>query len=417
MTLHEATRHVPVLLIVAAAPLALADAQAQSAPQTFGADVAFLQEHTDVIVLGRGSSRIAVVPQYQARVMTSTTGGETGPSFGWLNYKVIAQGLLSAAQRRGRLEEHIYVFGGEERFWLGPEGGQFGIYFRPGAKFDFADWHTPAAIDTEPFKLVEQTRHTAVFSHACALVNHSGTRFSLGIDRTVRVLTSDALHSTIGGALPEGVQAVGYETDNRITNRGKSAWTKRGGMLSIWLLGMYKPSPNTTVVIPLKAGSEEELGPQVNDKYFGAVPAEFLQVKEDVVLFKGDGTRRGKIGISPQRAKGIAGSYDADGGVLTLVTYNVPEDSVGYVNSMWEIQREPFKGDVINAYNDGSPAPGQPPLGPFYELETSSPAAPLKPGETLQHRQQTVHIVGPAQQLDAVSRATLGIGLDAIKRF
>ncbi len=96
---------------------------------TFGADVAFLKQHTDVVVLSRGDSQLAIVPQYQGRVMTSTTGGAEGPSFGWLNYRVIAQGLLTADQRRGKLEDHIYVFGGEERFWLGPEGGQFGIYF------------------------------------------------------------------------------------------------------------------------------------------------------------------------------------------------------------------------------------------------------------------------------------------------
>ena len=49
---------------------------------------------------------------------------------------------------------------------------------------------------------------------------------------------------------------------------------------------------------------------------------------------------------------------------------------------MWEMQREPFKGDVINSYNDGPPAPGKPPLGPFYELETSSPALSLSPASS-----------------------------------
>ena len=55
------------------------------------------------------------------------------------------------------MEDHIYVFGGEERFWLGPEGGQYAIYFAPGAKFEFDAWHTPPLIDTEPFDLVSST--------------------------------------------------------------------------------------------------------------------------------------------------------------------------------------------------------------------------------------------------------------------
>ena len=59
--------------------------------------------------------------------------------------------------------------------------------------------------------------------------------------------------------------------------------------------------------------------------------------------------------------------------MLTLVQYDQPEGATDYVNSMWEIQKEPFAGDVVNSYNDGPPAPGAKPLGPFYELETSSP--------------------------------------------
>ena len=74
-------------------------------------------------------------------------------------------------------------------------------------------------------------------------------------------------------------------------------------MLSIWLLGMYKPSPQTTVVIPFKTGPEDQLGPIVNDTYFGKVPPEYLIVKDQALFFKGDGTLRSKIGISPMRSK------------------------------------------------------------------------------------------------------------------
>jgi hypothetical protein len=168
------------------------------------------------------------------------------------------------------------------------------------------------------------------------------------------------------------------------------------------------------VVIPFKPGPEADLGPKVNDTYFGKVPPAYLVVKDDVLFFKGDGTHRSKIGISPKRSKGIAGSYDADQRMLTLVTYNVPDRHEGYVNSMWEHQADPFSGDVINSYNDGSPEPGKPPLGPFYELETSSPAAALGPGETMKHIQRTFHLQGTEPQLDAVARKALGVGLSDI---
>ena len=81
---------------------------------------------------------------------------------------------------------------------------------------------------------------------------------------------------------------------------------------------------------------------------------------------------------------------------------------------MWEIQDEPFAGDVVNSYNDGPPEPGAPPLGPFYELETSSAAADLAPGESLTHVHRTFHFQGPEDELDRLARETLGVTLEQI---
>ena len=178
---------------------------------------------------------------------------------------------------------------------------------------------------------------------------------------------------------------------------------------------MFNPSDETIVVIPFEPGPDSELGPKVNDEYFGKVPADRLIVRDDVLFFNCDGQYRSKIGLSPKRAKPIMGSYDAAGGVLTIVQYNKPEGATDYVNSMWELQDKPFAGDVVNSYNDGPPKPGAKPLGPFYELETSSPAAELKPGETLSHMHRTFHLQGPEKDLDAIARATLGVSLDEIK--
>ena len=381
----------------------------------FASDVAFMKEHTPIVLLQNGDAAVAVAPNYQGRVMTSTFDQKNGPSFGWINRPVIEKGLLSDDQKKGKLEEHIYIFGGEERFWLGPEGGQFAIFFKPGTNFEFSDWTTPPAIDTEPFKMVEQTQTSAKFQHVTELINHSGTKFNTSIERTVTLLDQLAASEMLKVEFSENLRMVGYETDNRITNTGSAAWKPETGLLSIWILGMYNPSPETTVVIPFNEGTDESLGLKVNDDYFGKVPAEYLRVEEKKLFFRGDGTRRGKIGINSKRSKGIAGSYDAEGKVLNIVTYNVQESPNGFVNSAWKLQDEPYSGDVINSYNDGSPEPGKPPLGPFYELETSSPAAALKPGETLKHVQRTFHIQGSEEDLDALAKQLLGVSLDAIK--
>jgi hypothetical protein len=152
----------------------------------------------------------------------------------------------------------------------------------------------------------------------------------------------------------------------------------------------------------------------VNDAYFGHIPPDRLVVREGVLFFRGDGTARGKIGIPRQRALPIAGSWDAANRVLTLVQFTLPEDATDYVSSLWEIQREPYRGDVTNSYNDGPPAPGAPPLGPFYEIESSSPAAALAPGERLTHVHRTVHLQGDPSALDAIARAALGVGIAEI---
>jgi hypothetical protein len=106
----------------------------------FEADLAFLRQYTGVVVLSGapGGGQVAVAPAYQGRVMTSTTGGTDAPSFGWLGRAAIAS---------GQRQPHMNVFGGEDRFWLGPEGGQYALYFKPGDPFDLDHWQVPEAFD------------------------------------------------------------------------------------------------------------------------------------------------------------------------------------------------------------------------------------------------------------------------------
>jgi hypothetical protein len=110
----------------------------------------------------------------------------------------------------------------------------------------------------------------------------------------------------------------------------------------------------------------------------------------------------------------VLGSYDSDGKTLTVVQFTQPADVTDYVNSLWKIQDHPYAGDAANAYNDGPPAPGAKPLGPFYELESSSPAAALAPGKSYTHIHRTLHLSGPEFELDAVARAVLGASLAEI---
>ena len=377
-------------------------------PATFGEDLEFMKKHTEVIVLtdSAGQAQLVIAPAYQGRVMTSTAKGPGGLSFGWINRKRISS---------GKVEPHFNVYGGEERFWIGPEGGQFSVYFQKGSPFDFEHWQVPAVIDTEPFEAVSQSGDKATFGRRTSLVNWSGTTFEIQIDRTIRLLDKDEATSKIGMAVGNSVSMVAYESESKITNTGRNAWKKETGLLSIWILSMFCPSPGTTVVIPFNAGDEKILGPKVNDEYFGKVPAERLVVKDETIFFKADGKHRSKIGLSPRRAKPILGSHDENNKVLTLVQYTKPKDATDYVNNAWRMQEAPYDGDAINSYNDGPLEGGGKQLGPFYELETLSPALQLKPNESGTHIHRVFHFVGPQGELDKISAATLGVRIKEIR--
>jgi len=375
---------------------------------TFGEDVAFLQGHTEVIVLRdpAGAAKLAVIPAWQGRVMTSSSGGEGGISYGWINRELIAS---------GKPLPHMNAFGGEDRFWMGPEGGQFSIFFAPGTKFEFADWQTPAVFDTLPFAIVSRSDNEVLFGAKFGLVNYSGTRFEVKVERKVSLLEAAAIWKELGIPPAKDVSLVAFATENRITNAGQDAWKKETGQLSIWILGMFNPSPSTTIVVPIKSGPESELGVKTTSDYFGPVPADRLGVRDNVIFFAADGKFRSKIGISPKRSKAILGSYDANNNVLTLVKFTQPAGVTDYVNSLWKLQDHPFQGDTANSYNDGPATPGAKPMGPFYELESSSPATALAPGQSLLHSHRTFHLSGPQPTLDGVARSTLGVSLDEIK--
>jgi hypothetical protein len=396
------------------------------ASTTYADDVAFLRQRTEIIELSDGKCRVAIAPKWQARVVTSTVDPEsgtdfskTGLSFGWIKRDIIAAGIKPEDQRTG-LQKHIHIFGGEERFWLGPEGGPFALFFPPKVPQTFENWKTPALLDTEAFLQAEPTTSdSASFRKDAVLTNRAGTTFNLGIERTIRLLSPCRLTALLDIPDTNGLSVVAYESENSVKNTGATAWTKETGAPSIWLLGMFPPSPRTTVVIPLRNAPG---APQPNTHYLGfdPIPGDRVKVSENTLFFKGDGKVRGKLGVAEARGKGIAGSWQADTGVLTIVLLPEPALTTDgkapiYVDSQWRDDGDPFAGDQINSYNDGPPEPGAAQLGPFYELETSSPALFLAPGASHTHTQVTIHLTGNRKALDSVARQTLGVSLDTIE--
>jgi hypothetical protein len=374
---------------------------------TYGYDAAFFAKNkietielTDVAT----KAAVLVVPAYQGRVMTSSVNGNEGISYGWINYT-----FIEAGKQNGQFNP----FGGEERIWLGPEGGQFSIYFKQGAEQVFTNWVVPKEIDTEPFEVALQSKDSVLFRKEFVLTNASGAQMPVGIERSIKLLNKQKTEDCIGMPINEEISLVAYETVNTLINKGNTEWTEKTGALSIWMLSMFNPSPSGVVFVPFKTDNSRDLGTIVNDEYFGKVPAERLLVKNGILLFKVDGKHRSKIGITPKRAQPFAGGYDPVNKVLTILWYDAPETQSKYVNSKWGTQTDPFSGDVVNSYNDGPVDDGSI-MGPFYEIESSSPAAFLKPGEKITHTQRIYHLTGNEALLSKVTEKLFNISISEI---
>jgi hypothetical protein len=365
----------------------------------FDKDQDFLVKYdSSLVVLSDGAAKVLVSPKYQAKVFTSTSGNDS--SYGWINY-----GLFEAEP-----DPHMNAFGGENRIWIGPEGGRFSLFFPPRFVMNFGNWRIPAPFDTEPWQLIRASETEALLKKDMQLLNYAGHVMSMSIDRRVKILNRTEFPPILGTSYGDDLEAVGYTTENTLRNTGDFAWTDSTGAPCIWILDMFPPSPNTTIIIPYHKTD----GNFVNTSYFGDIPANRLKYANNTIYFKGDGKLRSKLSVSPAAAKNLAGSYDADRKILTITVFDIDRNAK-YLNQVWDDQGPPFSGDAVNAYNDGPLDDGRQ-LGPFYEIESVSPAAFLQPGQTLTHRHSVFHFSGDEKSLDALCFKVLGVSLNQVKQ-
>ena len=393
------------LLVGAITVFASCGGQKEVKMGSYAYDAQFLKEngieYTE-LVSADGNSKVMIVPAWQGRVMTTSASGDEGDSYGWINYRFI---------REGKINPQFNPVGGEERFWLGPEGGPFSLYFKQGQEQVYDNWVVPTVLDTEAFTIKSQDKNSIHFAKDTRLTNASGTVFDMNIDRTVSLMNANEVAMDFGIQLSPAMKLVAYKSDNKITNTGTNAWTKEGGLVSVWMLSMFNPTPTTTVFIPYKEDTE---GIIVNDEYFGKIPSDRLIKENGIIYFKIDGKYRSKLGLPASRATNLCGSYDSSKGELTILWRSLPDAPSAYVNGQWGPQEDPFAGDVINSYNDGPVEDGSI-MGPFYEIETSSPGAELAAGASLVHTQKVVHIQGEDGQLAPIVQKLFGADLNVIK--
>ncbi|MDR2810277.1 MAG: hypothetical protein LBB84_06945 [Tannerellaceae bacterium] len=371
---------------------------------TFGYDLLYLLDKgKDMYLLTSKDAlaQIIVSPRYQGKVFTSTAQGLDGRSLGFVNYKVFES---------NQLNEHMNGYGGENRLWIGPEGGAFSIFFRPGVEQVYDHWYTPKPLDTEPWQKLASDKKSITMQKEMQVSNYIGTQLHPKVHRKVTILELPQITSLLGIATPgKEIQTVAYTTENTLTNLNDFAWTPATGTICLWMLDMFRTGQRAFTLVPYLQGNEKTLGAVATTAYFGQIPPKRYKEKDGCVFLKTDGKYRSKIGLNSKRTKAIAGNYDPDTRHLTVATFHVDPNAI-YLNQEWNPQKDPLTGDVFNAYNDGPLHDGSI-MGPFSELESDSPAALLAPGESLTHWHNVFHFVGEETHLDTIAQTLFGVSL------
>ncbi len=364
---------------------------------SFGFDLKQVEASEKPMVLTRGDAQLIISEAFQARVITSTSRGLQGTSYGWIDFKAL---------EKNKNGETKYSYGGEDRLWLGPLGSRFSMFYG-GNKIHGGNWQVPGLIDTAAFALVSKTAHSAQFEKAAIIKNNVGTSFDIRINRQIDLLSKDDIEGDLGTSIPSQLSYVGFQSYNEITNLGPD-WNQENGLIAPWVLGMFPGQENSFAIFPFITSEEKPLAVQ---KYLNDFGEDRLQVLDSVLLFKTDGKFRSKIGLKSANTKPIIGSFDSKNNVLTIITFSY-DASGDFLSSTESEAVDLFGGDVVNSYNNGIDDEGK---ATFYELESAAPARALATEASISHVHATYHFEGDFKKLNEISKAVLGFDLKGIR--
>ncbi|WP_298537518.1 DUF6786 family protein [uncultured Algibacter sp.] len=347
------------------------------------------------LVSSDGKGRIAIAPEIQGKIIGSSYHGLKGKNNGWINKFAFNNGSIN-----------FEAIGGEDRIWLGPLGGQHSFYFQQLKPLRETNWMVPPQLSSDAFTLKSSSSRSVVLEKGMELTNFIGTCFRLNIERRIKILERHTIENNLNISLDKNLNYVAYESAHTLTNTGLKKWKKETGLIALWSAGMFEGSDESVVIIPLeKPASLEDIY-----KYMGPLDSERLSIKKQVVLFKADGKYRSKIGIPNTLAPTIYGCYSKNKKQLTIVQYRKTNDSL-FFNSNVSIQKEPYQGEVIPIYNNGTMDYSKTNKTSFFELESTSPFKELAPNENLEHFHRVYHFSGTASALEDIALKLLKISL------
>ncbi|HBT77509.1 MAG TPA: hypothetical protein DEB39_11455 [Planctomycetaceae bacterium] len=403
----------------------------------------YLESKTKVFELyNQLGARVAICPEWNGRVMTSTADGIDGDSFG-----LIRVGDIEAGMSQGPYN----FFGGEDQFTLSPEGGPFSLYYAVDPDESAIRKNQvaiPVGFTEDAFEVDRGTQGSSLrMRRTIRMRNLAGAQFDLDVFRTARLTADHELVAIFGDTVAavlgqQDLSYVSYQTSTSIINRGAPI-AKSSGLVSIRARSMFNSTANHVILVPFKPGEEERFGSAVCVDFFGMPPRGRLRILPEVALLCANGKYRCQIGVSRKRVLPYLGAVDFRNGVLTLVTFNLPQSPMEYEylsneycetvsNTTCDFIRTReyyleqmlanpseetaplYAGEVVRAYSNGPSGPNDRSTCPFYEFNTFSPAFELQRSEMISHHQYTTHINADRLTLEFLLRSLLNADFESV---
>jgi len=361
-----------------------------------------------IILEAQGSpAGVLISPGLVGRVMCSAFDRNAGPANAWVN---------KSAVQKGKVDPVFNNFGGEERFWLAPEGGPFGLQFgKKESKFE--NYCVQPGMSSLEYRASALDKKSVLMEADMTLENYSGTRFNLHVERRISLLESCPYAQASAGA----IELAAFESCNTVQNIGPKSWTREGGTIAMWCLGQFLEHPHLSVIVPVRPSRDAISLPPTVDEYFkdfcinGEFPSNRRTNFDSFVLLKADARVRGKVGVKKERAAGRLGSYDSETYTLIIADHDFyPE--LDYATGYWRNYKDALDGDALSVYIDGPERAGGS-LGMSYELETLSPALFLRTGEKFTYRNRTFQMRGDPQDINTICQRFLGPSLSQVASF
>ena len=322
----------------------------------------YLVQKTSVIELyDQLGGRVAVCPEWNGRVLTSTNGGLEGDGFGCVNVWAIDSG-------------NFENFGGEDQWTLSPLVYSYSI---------------------ESLK-----ERQAVLRRTLQMSDSNGAPVKFHLTRSITLLSRHQTGEMFGDAVAEtleqsDVSVVGFCTENIIRTQERACVASRQR-------GMFHASPHTVVIVPVPSASFTSEPFSVDVDYLGGAPHGRIRYLSGTLLIRADGQKRCQVTMPFAPSPPIFGALERRTGMLTLWTFDLPR---GY-----------DENDAIRIYNPDRPCGDVADWATYYEVNCFSAARVLEPENSLTYWQCTLHINANNAVLDNLIQQIFDISLEGISR-